>query len=55
MWINNKGKDIMSFHYYDGEREGASWIAEKEVKWKKNGWPKLSKKTKNAFPLKKEK
>jgi len=50
IWTNKKGKDFMSFHYYDERREGNSWIAEKSLKWK-NGWPKLSKKAKNTFPV----
>ena len=48
--IWNKGrKEYISFHYYDGRREGNSWIAEKRLKWKK-GWPKTAKKTLNTFP-----
>jgi len=50
IWKKHKGKkEYISFHYYDGRREGNSWIAEKPLKWK-NGWPKTTKKALNTFP-----
>lgn len=48
-WKNPQGKTILSFHYYDGNRDGNSWIAEKRLRWK-NGWPKAKKRVLTAFP-----
>jgi len=44
-------KQFFTFHYYDERREGNSWIAERQLKWR-NGWPKLKRRT-TAFPKKK--
>jgi len=51
IWTNKKGKDFVSFHYYDGRREGNSWIAEKRLLWDDWGWP-YTGKLKQAFPKK---
>lgn len=53
VWKNPKGKEFISFHYYDERRQGNSWIAEKKLKWTKKGWPKLAKKALNTFPANK--
>jgi len=42
-------KDIISFHYYDKRRQGNSWIAEKQLRWR-SGWPKVMRKNVSAFP-----
>ena len=38
-WRDDEGNDIFTFHYYDGNREGNSWIGEKRVVWNQEGWP----------------
>lgn len=38
--IWKKGKtEYISYHYYDKRRDGQSWIAERKLRWKANGWP----------------
>ncbi len=42
VWTDAEGKQFVSFHFYDRRRNGAPWIAERELKWK-NGWPMVGK------------
>lgn len=51
VWTDARGRDWLSHHYYDGRRdEGLAWIAERRLKWRKNGWPYVTGKPKRAFP-----
>ena len=34
------GRDWLSFHYYDGEREGLPWLEVRRLVWE-DGWPTL--------------
>ena len=49
IWRKNRKKEYISFHYYDKRREGNSWIAEKQLRWRK-GWPKTKKRIVSMFP-----
>jgi arabinan endo-1,5-alpha-L-arabinosidase len=48
VWENGT-KQFLTFHYYDKRREGNSWIAERQLKWR-NGWPKVKRRVLNTFP-----
>jgi len=49
IWADASGQEFLSFHYYDGRREGNSWIAEKPLDWS-GGWPSVGAVTR-AFPI----
>ena len=55
VWTDKKGRSFISFHYYDGRRDGNSWIAEKNLRFNKQGWPVVAGKAKRTFPMKKKK
>ena len=50
IWTDENGQDFVSFHFYDRRRDGAPWVAERELEWN-NGWPKVGK-IKNTFQSK---
>lgn len=50
IWKKNHKKEFVSFHYYDKRRGGAAWIAEKRLRWKRNGWPKAVGRYLRAYP-----
>ena len=51
IWEKPNKKQFVTYHYYDERREdGASWIAERRLKWK-NGWPKAVGKHLRTFPM----
>ena len=35
------GRDWLSFHYYDGEREGLPWLEVRRLVWE-DGWPRVT-------------
>jgi Beta-xylosidase len=38
IWKNEKGQDILSFHYYDAKRDGIPLYGERKIVWR-NNWP----------------
>ena len=37
----HKGNDWLSYHYYDGDRDGLPWVDIRKIEWA-NGWPKVT-------------
>ena len=39
--LGHIGNDWLSYHYYDGERDGLPWVDIRKIEWA-NGWPKVT-------------
>ena len=42
------GRHWLSYHFYDGERDGLPWVEVRLIQWQSDGWPSVTDQRFNA-------